>query len=286
MADAAIDGGLVRALLREQHPDLADLELREIRGGWDNRLFRIGDGLLARLPCRQASAPLVEHELRWLPELAPSLPQPIPVPLRTGRPGCGYPWSWSIVPWLPGESLLSSRPPDLSQAALDLAGFLHALHRPAPVDAPFNPWRGIPLTDRTSLLHTSLDGLGSAVDRAAVLGLWQEVLGADPWRGPTLWLHGDLHPGNLLVQDGRISAVIDFGDLTSGDPAIDFAIAWMLPRSFGDALRDAIPGALDDAGWKRARGWALALAIAYLTGSEPGDPLIDLGHATLAAVLE
>jgi aminoglycoside phosphotransferase (APT) family kinase protein len=285
VADAAIDVALVRALLREQHPDLADLELREVRGGWDNRLFRVGDGLLARLPCREVSAPLVAHELRWLPELAPRLPLPIPVPVRAGRPGCGYPWSWTIVPWLAGDCLLTNQPPDLPQAARDVARFLRALHEPAPVGAPANPWRGVPLAGRTSLLHTSLDRLDWTVDRAAVLGLWQDGLAADPWRGPALWLHGDLHPGNLLVAGGRISAVIDFGDLTTGDPATDFAIAWMLPRSFRDALREE-RGALDEAGWRRARGWALALAVAYMTGSEPGDALIDVGRATIAAVLE
>lgn len=285
MASLAIDGGLVRALLLEQHPDLAGLELREVRGGWDNRLFRIGDGLLARLPCREESAPLVAHEHRWLPELALRLPLPIPAPVRIGRPGCGFPWSWSIVPWFDGSSLLVTAA-DWQQVARDLGGFLGALHQPAPPGAPLNPWRGIPLADRTPILHTSLDRLGPAIDRTAVLGLWKDVLASGPWRGPALWIHGDIHPGNLLVAAGRLSAVIDFGDLTRGDPATDFSIAWMLPHDFRHELRSQAREVLDGAGWQRARGWALAMAITYLVGSAPGDPLIELGHATIAAVLE
>ena len=286
MASRTIGAGLVRALLRQQHPDLADLELREVRGGWDNRLFRIGHDLLARLPCRDESAPLVAHEQRWLPELAPRLPRPIPAPIRLGSPGRGFPWAWSIVPWFAGDSLLVVDSAESQHVARDLALFLGALHQPAPPDAPLNPWRGIPLADRTPILHASLDRLGPAIDRTSVLRVWQEVLAADPWCGPARWIHGDVHPGNLLVAAGRLSAVIDFGDLTSGDPATDCAVAWMLTRRFHDELRAEARDLLDDAAWQRARGWALAMAIAYLVGSAPGDPLIELGHATIAAVLE
>lgn len=286
MADVAIDAALVSAMLHEQHPDLAHLPLDEVGGGWDNSLFRLGDDLLVRLPCRELSAPLVEHEQRWLPELAPRLPLPIPVPVRNGRPGCGYPWAWSVVPWLAGETLLRTVPADPRQIARDLAAFLRALHQPAPAEAPANPWRGIPIATRTPTFHSHLDRLAGSIDRAAALALWQQAVAAPPWPGPAVWIHGDLHPGNLLVAGDRLSAVIDFGDVTSGDPATDLSIAWMLPPPFRLALREAIGDSVDGAMWRRARGWALTLGLACLTGSKEGDPLIALGRATIAAALD
>ena len=285
MADVAIDAALVSALLHQQHPDLAHLPLDEVGGGWDNRLFRLGDDLLVRLPRRGLSAPLVAHEQGWLPQLAPRLPLPIPVPVRTGRPGCGYPWAWSVVPWLAGETLLRTVPADPSQIARDLAAFLRALHQPAPADAPANPWRGVPLAARTPKLHACLERVGGSVDRIAVLASWQEAVTAAPWRGPAVWIHGDLHPHNLLVAAGRLSAVIDFGDVTSGDPATDLSIGWMVPPPFRLALREAMGDSVDGATWRRARGWALTLGMAYVAGSKEGDPLIALGRATIEAAL-
>lgn len=287
--EVRIDAALVRALLAEQHPDLAGLPLAEVGGGWDNRLFRLGEFWAVRLPCRAVSAALVEREHRWLPRLSGRLPLPIPVPHRTGSPGQGFPWAWSVVPWLPGESLLAAGLPELPSIASTVGRFLEALHRPAPGDAPPNPWRGVPLAERTPILHTHVEQLGQAVDRDAVLRVWSLALAAPPWPGAPVWIHGDLHPGNLLVVDGRLSAVIDFGDLTAGDPATDWAIAWMLPASLGSALRAAAndgPHPVDRDTWLRARGWALALGLAYVAVSPAGDPLIALGHATIRAALD
>ena len=284
MADVAIDAALVSGLLREQHPDLARLPLREVGGGWDNRLFRLGGDLLARLPCRELSAPLVKHEHRWLPMLARRLPVPVPVPLREGRPGCGYPWAWSVVPWLAGETLLHTNLAEPGQVARDLAAFLRTLHQPAPAEAPANPWRGVPIATRTPSLHSHLERLAGAIDLAAALTVWQGAVAAPPWPGPPVWIHGDMHPRNLLVDGERLSAVLDFGDVTSGDPATDFAIAWMLPRPARDALMAAAEWA-DEALWRRARGWALVLGLAYVNGSKEGDPMIALGHTTIAAAL-
>jgi aminoglycoside phosphotransferase (APT) family kinase protein len=288
VADVEIDVSLVRALLEDQHPDLSKLPLTEIGGGWDNRLFRLGDQWLVRVPRRALSAPLVEYERRWLPELAVQLPLPVPVPVRMGRPGRGFPWSWSVVPWLAGASLLHARLERPVRTAIDLEAFLRVLHQAAPVDAPLNPWRGVPLPARTPILQSHLDQLGQAVDRAAVLAFWRRVVDTPMWSSPPVWIHGDLHPGNLLVSEGRLSAVIDFGDLTSGDPATDFAIGWMLPPAFRQALREAIrarPIPIDDATWARARGWALALGVAYMAASPDGDPMIALGRAAIEAAL-
>lgn len=286
--EVRIDATLVRALLAQQHPDLADLPLAEVGGGWDNHMFRLGERWAVRLPCRAVSAALVEREHRWLARLSSDLPLAIPVPHRTGSPGQGFPWAWSVVPWFPGESLLAARLPELPSISSTLGRFLDALHRPAPGDAPPNPWRGVPLAGRTPILRANLEQVGQAVDREAALRFWNLALAAPPWPGPPVWIHGDLHPGNLIVADGRLSAVIDFGDLTAGDPATDWAIAWMLPASIAAALRSAAiarPHQIDPHMWMRARGWALALGLAYIAGSPAGDPLIALGHATIRAAL-
>src|SRR5678815_2309167 len=136
IAEVTIDTSVVRALLQEQHADLAHLSLVEVGEGWDNKLFRLGEDLVVRVPRRAASAALIEHEQRWLPRLSPRLPLPVPVPLRVGRPGCGFPWSWSVVPWLPGQSALLAPLQDVATGAVALGRFLRALHQPAPGDAP------------------------------------------------------------------------------------------------------------------------------------------------------
>lgn len=288
MADVAIDAALVRALLRQQHPDLAELPLTAVDGGWDNRLFRLGGQWLVRLPCRQPSAGLVAHEHKWLAELAPHLPLPVPVPARTGCPGAGFPWSWSVVPWFDGEHLAHAMPEDPVPIAGELAGFLRALHRPAPADAPANPWRGVPLAARAVLLESQLHLLSAPADHEAALDVWRQALSAATPEGAPVWIHGDLHPRNLLTSGGRLAAVLDFGDLTAGDPAVDFAIAWMLPAAFREAFRAALadgPHPVDDAAWQRARGWALALGLAFVNGSREGDPMAALGGNTIDAVL-
>jgi aminoglycoside phosphotransferase (APT) family kinase protein len=288
-ADVPIDRSLVIALLQEQHTDLAHLPLTEVGEGWDNTMFRLGDDFLIRVPRRAASADLIEHEQRWLPGLSPLLPLPVPVPLRVGRPGCGFPWSWSVVPWFPGHSALLAPPADPATSADALGRFLHALHQPAPRDAPANPWRGVPLASRTEILDQHLRKVEGYVDRRPVLDLWERVLSTPPWSGPPLWIHGDLHPGNLVVSDGRLSAVIDFGDLTAGDPATDLSVAWMLfpspaARSIFRAAR-AGADSLDDSTWMRARGWALALGLAYLAASRDDEAMGTLGRTAIDAAL-
>jgi aminoglycoside phosphotransferase (APT) family kinase protein len=288
-AEVAIDSSLIRALLREQHPDLAHLGLVDIGEGWDNRLFRLGDDLAVRIPRRAVAAALIEQEQRWLPQLAPRLPLPIPVPRRVGRPGCGFPWSWSITPWLPGEPALLAPPQNLEATVAALRQFLRALHQPAPVDAPHNPWRSVPLSARTTLLREHLQQLDVLVDRAAVLRLWERVLSTAPWSGPPMWIHGDLHPGNLLVSGSRLSAVIDFGDLAAGDPATDLSVIWMLlpspARSSLLASARGELGTLDENTLMRARGWALALGLAYLARSRNDEPMAALGRATVDSAL-
>lgn len=180
-AEVTIEPSLVRALLHEQHPDLAQLALIDIGEGWDNKLFRLGDDLAVRLPRRTASAALIEQEQRWLPQLSPRLPLPVPVPLRIGRPGAGFPWSWSVVPWFAGESALFPSPQDTASMVPALGQFLRALHQPAPDDAPHNPWRGVPLATRAKKVREHVQQLNGVVDGIAVLSLWERVVSAPSW---------------------------------------------------------------------------------------------------------
>ena len=280
----------VRTLLREQHPDLAHLPLSVLANGWDNVLMRLGEDLLVRLPRREAAARLVEHEQRWLPELAPHLPLPVPLPVRTGRPSAGYPWSWSITRFLPGETA-SAPPAEGGQIAEELGHFLAQLHRPAPADAPRNPFRGVPLRERDERFRDNLGHVSEAFDHREMLDVWAESLAAAPWTGVPVWLHGDLHPANLLLSGGHVTAVVDFGDVTGGDPATDLAVAWMLLRSqhrpvlwaaYADRAQHLVDGALE----ARARGWALAFGVVFLAGSADNPAMHRIGVQTVAAVLE
>lgn len=289
-ADIHIDEALVRALLHAQHPDLATLTIVDVAEGWDNKVFRLGPDLAVRLPRRQSTAALIEHEQRWLPDLAMRLPLPIPAPVRVGHPSEAFPWPWSVVRWFPGHTALAAPPDDLRPLARALGQFLSALHRPAPPDAPHNPVRSIPLDARTKRLHEHLDQLGDTLNRERVLAVWDRLVVTPRWPGPPMWIHGDVHPGNLVLQDGHLTAVLDFGDIGSGDPATDFAVMWMLlPPAHREALFTASGRSradpADDEIWRRARGWALAMGVAVLAHGGEGDALAGLARRTIEAAL-
>ncbi|MGH3368033.1 MAG: aminoglycoside phosphotransferase family protein [Nocardioidaceae bacterium] len=287
LAEVDVTPSLVRALLQRQHPDLADLPLRPVSSGWDNTLLRLGDDLAVRLPRRAAAVPLIQHELRWLSVLDSGLPLAVPVPVRAGEPDETYGWPWAVVRWLPGEIADTSPPADPTQAAQDLGSFVGALSRLADDDAPANPYRGVPLAARDADLRHRLAQqlVASSIDVQRILQCWERALSAPAWDGPPMWLHGDLHPANLLVQGGRLSGVIDFGDLTGGDPATDLSVAWMLFGAADRAEFRGAAGAVDDATWARSRGNALAHAVACVASSAD-DPLIGaIGTRTIKAIL-
>jgi aminoglycoside phosphotransferase (APT) family kinase protein len=279
LREVDVDGRLVRALLREQHPDLADRPLVPAGAGWDNAMFRLGPDLAVRLPTRAAAAALVLHEQRWLSELAVRLPVAVPTPVRTGRPSARFGWAWSVVPWLSGTSAEAAPVAARTAWAADLARTLDALHVPAPADAPDNRFRGVPLARRDQAVRERFTG---SVDAALLSAAWQDGLAAPPWHGPAVWLHGDPHPANLLVRADRLAALLDFGDLTSGDPASDLATAWLTFDATGRArFQAALPG-VDRATWRRARAWAAALVPTLRAYPEQYPQLDAIGRHTTA----
>ena len=270
-AEIAVDAELVRGLLAAQHPDLAALPLTEAASGWDNVMFRLGDDLAVRLPRRRVGARLIQTEQRWLPQLAAHLPLATPTPLRIGAPDDSYPWPWSITPWLEGDTADLALP-DAGQGAV-LGRFFRALHIPAPAEAPRNPYRGAPLATREESFNTLLADLAgkTGLITGDMLDLWRAAL-STPVDGEPTWLHGDPHPRNVLVQDGRITAFIDWGDMAQGDRASDLAAVWMLlpertARDEAMALCDA-----SEATWTRARGWAVWYGAMLLSTGLANDP--------------
>ena len=286
-AEIDIDAGLVRELLRAQHPDLADLPLVALSPGWDNAIFRLGETLALRLPRRALAARLVEHEQRWLPVLAPRLPLAVPVPVRIGIAQGRYPWAWSVTPWIDGHTA-DIELPNPSQGEV-LANFFEALHVPAPADAPHNPYRGVPLEQRRATFEQRVARLAGRTDlvSASVLDAWGDALAAAPETNPT-WIHGDPHPRNVLVVDGRLSGVIDWGDVARGDRAADLAAVWMLigSREGRERAIAACRSASTDA-WRRARGWAALYAVIFLDAGLTDDPaMAAIGALTLERLRE
>ncbi|MBG6184605.1 aminoglycoside phosphotransferase (APT) family kinase protein [Arthrobacter sp. CAN_A214] len=292
-ADYTVTAALVRGLLEEQHPDLASLGLRFAGSGWDNVLFRLGDELVVRLPRRSMGADLIRSEQRWLPELGGHLPVATSSPVRVGVPSSLYPCPWSIARWIEGRVGCTVTPAGRNGAARQVAEFLLAFQQPAPGDAPVSPGgRGGPLAARDAVVRARLDaGLPAAAPPAGeMLALWGELAGVPVWSGRSLWLHGDLHAGNLVLGPaGDLRGVVDFGDLCSGDPATDLAAAWLVfdaagRRVFRDLLEGARP--TDAATWQRARGWALSMGSAMAAGSDDNPEFRALGIASLWGVLE
>jgi aminoglycoside phosphotransferase (APT) family kinase protein len=275
------DASLVQRLLAAQFPQWADLPLEPLlSSGTDSALYRLGDDRVVRLPRIQASAGQVDKETQWLPRLAPLVTLPIPVPLVRGKPGEGFPWSWSVYRWIEGETATIGRIANLKQAATEMAQFIAALHgidsAGGPTAGHHNSFRGVPLATRDAATRAAISNLRGTLDEVAMTAAWDAALNAPVWNRPAVWIHGDLQPGNLLIQGGRLNAVIDFGCLGVGDPACDLIVAWNV---FNAESREVLRAALevDEATWKRGRGWALSIGLIALPYYEHSNP-------TLAAV--
>ena len=285
ISEIEIDIALVSDLLK-QHPDLMHLPLQLLDSGWDNVMYRLGDYLSVRLPRRQAAAKLIEHEQIWLPQIADRLTISVPVPYRRGEPTANYPWRWSILPWLTGITA-DREPLDINQAN-NFALFLRSLHLPAPCDAPSNLVRGVPLIQRANIIKQRIQRLEKKTNLITknIQDIWHQALNT-PIEVETKWLHGDLHPGNILVENGVIVGIIDWGDITSGDIATDLASIWMLFKD-RDARQQAIAQySMSEKTLQRAKGWAIYFAITLLEVGLIDNPRqAIIGEQTLHCVAE
>lgn len=261
--------------MADQFPHWADLPITPVEvGGWDNRTFRLGEHLSLRMPSDRGYVPQVDKEHRWLPWLAPKLPLAIPEPVARGVPGHGYPYPWSVYRWLTGRPAHPGHIADMVALATSLAGFLHSLHR---LDATHGPpagahsgYRGAPLSGYDGDARRCLAELGDQVDVTAAGAVWETALGST-WEGAPAWFHGDMAADNLLLREGRLSAVIDFGCCGVGDPACDLAIAWTLLTAPTRPMFAAAVEA-DAAAWDRGRGWALWKALITVEQHQHTDP--------------
>jgi aminoglycoside phosphotransferase (APT) family kinase protein len=285
--EADTDVALVRRLLAAQFPQWAELSVQEVdRDGTSNAMFRLGDDMVVRLPRVAGAALDVQKEHAWLPRLAVHLPVAIPEPLSHGVPGEGYPWPWSVYGWLEGANPTLAADGDGDLLAEDLAAFTNALRQVDPEGGP-PAYRSEPLSARDADTRRAIADLSGLVDADAAFAVWERAVRARGWDGEPVWIHADLQPGNLLVDGGRLSGVIDFGCLGLGDPAVDFMPAWYaLPRASRPHFRTAV--AADDASWARGRGWALSVALMELRYYQHTNPVMATiaGHVLQEVLAE
>jgi aminoglycoside phosphotransferase (APT) family kinase protein len=271
-AEVDIDEDLARALLRDQRHELADGPLELVDEGWDNVTYRVGQKYAIRIPRRRVAVDLLLTEQRWLPTIAARLPVAVPRPVVLGVPTASFPWPWSVVEWIPGSTADRTRL-SVDQAPV-VAVVLRALHRPVTDEAPSNPFRGVPLAARQEVVEERLARLGLS----DLVPIWREAIRVRP-ATDRVWIHGDLHGRNVVVRDGALAGIIDWGDLTGGDVATDLACAWMLFDT--GAARTAFfeaYGSSDDS-VARAAGWAVNLAAALLDSGEPRH--VEMGRAVV-----
>jgi aminoglycoside phosphotransferase (APT) family kinase protein len=281
-AEIEVEAATVRQLLRAEFPSIAEQEIRLADQGWDNFTFRVGERHAARLPRRRLAVELLMNEQRWLPVLARRIPLEVPAPLHCGQPSGLFPWPWSVVRWV-GGSTAEGHCFTAADAAI-LAETLLALHQPAPDDAPVNPFRGVPLRTKDAVVAERLQSLRKhpGIDAERLTAIWRQASGA-PDTLQRAWMHGDLHPRNVIVRGGALAGLIDWGDLNGGDVAADVACAWMLIDAA--ALRQQFletygaPGDLII----RAQGWAIQIGLALVDSGEPRH--VPLGLATLNRVV-
>lgn len=274
MAEIEITEDLIRNLLTDQHPDLAGLPLHEVAGGWGNQMWRLGDELAVRIQRMDTEPDHQLKERRWLPLLAPRLPLPIPVPLRDGAPSERFPKLWTVMTWVPGLPLDHTSITRGDHAADSLAAFLRALHVAAPADGPADTGRGAHPKDSTGVFDWFLDAVGADAigsPAADVRAVWDDAVAAPAWDGPPVWVHGDLHPANVVVAEGTLAGIVDFGDLFVGDPALDLAAAWVLLPAGAAARFFAAYAQADEATVRRARGLAALKSLFLLLMGQNGD---------------
>ncbi len=280
----------VRRLVDKQFLQWAGQELVPVQSaGTDNAIYRLGADKFVRLPRIDYAEQQIDKEHAWLPKLAP-LPLAIPAPLARGEAGEGFPWRWAVHGWIEGEKAPPESLCDIREAARSLGGFVTALQAcdasGGPAAGEATRGRGLPLIARDARVRESIDALGEEYDVRVLHAAWDTALAVPVFAGKPVWIHADLHEGNLLQVGGRLTAVIDFGLLGVGDPAVDYTAAWtFLPAEARRVFRDAVEP--DEDAWARGRGWALSIAVIALAYYLETNPtLVRLSRRTIAAVLE
>lgn len=276
----------IKELLDAQIHELSDLPLEYLESGWDNVMYRLGDDYVIRLPRRQQGADLINNEQRCLDHLPGSLPVDIPIPIFLGKPQYNYPWQWSVLPYFEGIALDQTTVE--SNEVERFMSFLKSIHRPSYGSAPNNEYRGVDLSMRAKDLEERMEGIKMHLgdDFSTLKIIWDEALSAKI-NEEDLWIHGDLHPRNVLVNEGKISAIIDWGDITSGDVATDLASIWMLfddkaTRSKAVELYD-----MDEALLSRTKGWVIYFAtVFYQNGLSDNPRHVNIGKKTFSRLLE
>ncbi|MGD1889419.1 MAG: aminoglycoside phosphotransferase family protein [Cyclobacteriaceae bacterium] len=285
-AEVRVTERLVKQLIVSQNPDFAHISVVYLDAGWDNKNYRLGSDYLVRIPRRKEAAILLQNEIAWLPKLEKHLPISIPAPVRVGQPDSHYPWVWSIVPWFSGTT--ADRESLNETEALKLVAFLRVLHGQGSQNAPVNPFRAVPLAHKSDKVAQHLKEISAETDLVSdkLLALWQEAV-AETSPSESCLIHGDLHPLNVIVQNGSISAIVDWGDITTGDAATDLASLWMLVDN-----KDVRQRALQEYGAseslvKRAIGWAIFLGIILLhTGLTVDAKYTNVGQRILKIINE
>lgn len=281
-AEVDLSVELVRRLLVEQHPNLAAEPISFLAEGWDNAQYRLGKQLIVRLPRRHQAVQLLENERRWLPKLASFLPLPVPAAVFVGEPSSRFRWPWLIVPFVDGQDGLNAPPASSPQLATQIAEFFLALHVAAPFEAPKNPFRGVALSSRSENFRAVIER--SALPAEPLERVLTNALAARPYDGGSVWLHGDPHPGNIVVSGDRIVSFIDWGDITSGEPSSDLGSLWMLLNGQDRELAFELLR-MDDHAIRRARGWALNFGMMLVGQSADRPAYLRLGHQIVDAVL-
>lgn len=276
MMDITVD--LVKKLIFEQFPQWSHLEIKPVKNsGHDNRTFHLGDDLTIRLPSGKEYEPQIQKEAKWLPVLAQHLSLPITAPVAKGKPTPEYPLAWSINRWLVGETVTHTNV-DLQKFAIELARFLKELEainaENGPQAGAHNFYRGGDLAVYIEEFEQALTQLPAGPQRNHYQDIWTTAL-ATKWEKKPVWVHGDIAVGNLLVNDGHLSGVIDFGILGTGDPACDLVMAWTF---FDSKSRKAFKEemGLDDTTWQRGKGWALWKALITPDDAVSKKVLVDM----------
>lgn len=270
---------LVKSLLKKQCPQWADLKLQPIHSsGTDNALFRLGDQYVVRIPRIEWSpgsvASGINKEWLWLPQLARYLTIPVSEPVFKGEPNEMYPWPWSITKWNAGHNPTFEKENEYEQLAVNLASFLNELHCIKPPNTGPLSRRGVPLSKQDKETTEAINALADEMDTNPLVSLWEQLVTTPKWNKPLVWMHGDLLPGNILVQNKRLSAVIDFADLGLGDPACDLIAAWSLLNQHSRAIFRKHLINIDEHTWQRGKGWALSIALIIIPYYKNTNPIL------------